>query len=142
MYSTIIYTLVAISTSLLQPLSAHSAGDHSLESVPMSSRSPSSERHHIGDHLGDVVGDMDTMSDDQLRFLYFKMHDTDSNEKLDGKELVDSLLHFHVEEGQPKVFGSDELANMIDPILKSDDVNWDGFIDYQEFVRAQKARGF
>ena len=33
----------------------------------------------------------------------------------------------------------DELQNMIDPILDSDDKNKDGFIDYPEFIAAQQA---
>jgi len=45
--------------------------------------------------------------------------------------------------GQPipeaKIFKDDELTNMIDPILTSDDKNKDGFIDYPEFVQAQQA---
>ena len=31
---------------------------------------------------------------------------------------------------------------MIDPILNMDDKNQDGYIDYAEFVAAQKSRGF
>ena len=45
--------------------------------------------------------------------------------------------------GQPipeaKIFKDDELVNMIDPILDSDDKNRDGYIDYPEFVQAQQA---
>ncbi|VDM82862.1 unnamed protein product [Strongylus vulgaris] len=33
-----------------------------------------------------------------------------------------------------------ELESMIDSILKDDDFNSDGFIDYAEFLRAQKMR--
>lgn len=137
--------LVIVISSLLELAvghADHSTHHHSHESVPMTSRSHLSERHHIGDHLGDVVGDMDNLSPEELRFLYFKMHDSDGDERLDGKELVNSLLHFHVEESSAKIFASDELANMIDPILRSDDSNCDGFIDYREFVAAQKVRGF
>lgn len=45
--------------------------------------------------------------------------------------------------GQPlpeeKIFKDDELVNMIDPILATDDKNQDGYIDYPEFVLAQQA---
>lgn len=44
--------------------------------------------------------------------------------------------------GTTKIFTDQELVNMIDPILEMDDRNKDGFIDYPEFVAAQKARGF
>ena len=41
----------------------------------------------------------------------------------------------HVEE---KIFSDEELNTLIDPILSSDDLNRDGFIDYPEFIRAQQ----
>ena len=37
----------------------------------------------------------------------------------------------------PKLFPDEELIQLIDPILKMDDNNQDGYIDYAEFVRAQ-----
>lgn len=37
-----------------------------------------------------------------------------------------------------KIFKDDELEQLIDPILKMDDANRDGFIDYPEFVQAQQ----
>ena len=40
---------------------------------------------------------------------------------------------------EEKIFKDDELVNMIDPILATDDKNHDGFIDYPEFVMAQQA---
>lgn len=39
---------------------------------------------------------------------------------------------------QEKVFGDEELVNLIDPIFAVDDSNNDGFIDYPEFVQAQQ----
>lgn len=44
--------------------------------------------------------------------------------------------------GTTKIFTDTELANMIDPILEVDDKNKDGFIDYPEFIAAQRTRGF
>lgn len=38
------------------------------------------------------------MSEDELQFHYFKLHDNDDNNRLDGLELVKSLIHWHVEE--------------------------------------------
>ena len=100
------------------------------------------------DHM-EVPIDTSNMSEQELQFHYFKMHDADGNNKLDGCELVKSLIHWHDESnhdpnsGQPipeaKVFKDDELINMIDPILATDDKNSDGYIDYPEFVLAQKA---
>jgi Ca2+-binding EF-hand superfamily protein len=93
------------------------------------------------------------MSEQELQFHYFKMHDNDNNNKLDGCELIKSLIHWHVQEGEhqhgqaqkdpntppplPKVFTEQEMVDLIDPIMNSDDANRDGFIDYAEFVAAQ-----
>jgi Ca2+-binding EF-hand superfamily protein len=41
-------------------------------------------------------------------------------------------------DAKQKIFDDEELRNMIDPILVSDDRNKDGFIDYPEFIAAQK----
>lgn len=118
------------------------------------------DRAHIQEHLSEMLGpnqDMSKMSEEELQFHYFKLHDNDDNNKLDGLELIKSLIHWHVEEskhlaqqgqqqptphGTTKLFTDAELQAMIDPILQMDDRNRDGFIDYPEFVAAQKSRGF
>jgi len=107
------------------------------------------EREHMKEHL-DVPIDTSKMSDQELQFHYFKMHDTDGNNRLDGCELVKSLIHWHGDGSnhkpssgsgsKVKIFQDQELAGMIDPILVSDDRNKDGFIDYYEFVAAQNAQ--
>ncbi|GBP39246.1 Multiple coagulation factor deficiency protein 2 homolog [Eumeta japonica] len=106
------------------------------------------ERDHIQEHL-DVPIDTSKMTEQELQFHYFKMHDSDNNNKLDGCELIKSLIHWH-EQGHKqhppqqnapvgeKIFQDDELVNLIDPILNMDDHNRDGFIDYPEFIRAQQ----
>lgn len=38
---------------------------------------------------------------------------------------------------EPPHFEDEQLAFLIDPLLKSDDVNNDGMIDYPEFIAAQ-----
>ena len=43
----------------------------------------------------DVPVDTSKLSEKELQFHYFKMHDSDNNNKLDGCELVKSLIHWH-----------------------------------------------
>ncbi|KAA0187952.1 hypothetical protein HAZT_HAZT009690 [Hyalella azteca] len=57
-------------------------------------QSLSGERDHIKDHL-EVPLDTSGMSEQELQFHYFKMHDADNNNKLDGQELIKSLFHWH-----------------------------------------------
>lgn len=39
---------------------------------------------------------------------------------------------------EEKIFTDDELVALIDPILTTDDISRDGYIDYPEFIRAQQ----
>ncbi|KAM8706216.1 hypothetical protein ACLKA7_010485 [Drosophila subpalustris] len=55
------------------------------------------ERAHIQEHM-QVPIDTSKMSEAELQFHYFKMHDSDNNNKLDGCELIKSLIHWHVED--------------------------------------------
>lgn len=43
----------------------------------------------------DVPIDTSKMTEQELQFHYFKMHDADNNNKLDGCELIKSLIHWH-----------------------------------------------
>ncbi|XP_055920528.1 nuclear transcription factor Y subunit beta-like [Eupeodes corollae] len=107
------------------------------------------EKAHIQDHI-EVPLDTSKMSEQELQFHYFKMHDSDHNNKLDGCELIKSLIHWHEKgskedahqhEGtghQDKIFSDEELIALIDPILEMDDSGRDGYIDYPEFIKAQQ----
>ena len=42
----------------------------------------------------DIPMDVSAMSEEELMFYYFRMHDVDLNGKLDGCELIKSLIHW------------------------------------------------
>lgn len=102
------------------------------------------EKDHIQEHM-EVPLDTSKMTEQELQFHYFKMHDADNNNKLDGCELIKSLIHWH-EQGREaggahpgeKLFKDEELVTVIDPILSVDDNNNDGYIDYPEFIQSQQ----
>lgn len=48
------------------------------------------------EHLNANI-DTSKMNEQELQFHYFKMHDADNNNKLDGCELIKSLIHWHGE---------------------------------------------
>jgi len=82
------------------------------------------------------------MTDQELQFHYFKMHDADNNNKLDGSELIKSLIHWHEEDAHGhKVTGveskpaytDDDLEALIDSLLKDMDTNHDGYVTYSEY---------
>ena len=83
-------------------------------------------------------------SEEEMEFHYFKLHDYDSNNKLDGLELAAALTHFHEGESDSAArahniaLDDEELSNLIDQIMAEDDLNDDGYIDYYEFIHAQR----
>ncbi|XP_052272991.1 multiple coagulation factor deficiency protein 2 homolog isoform X2 [Dreissena polymorpha] len=110
------------------------------------------DAEHIKEHLKDVVEKpKEEMTEEELEFHYFKLHDYDGNNKLDGVEITKAITHFHDEEpdkdtGKPRppppTLSDKDIEGIIDSILQQDDLNKDGYIEYMEFVTAQrKARG-
>ncbi|KAH0999118.1 hypothetical protein HUJ04_005386 [Dendroctonus ponderosae] len=95
---------------------------------------------HIQEHM-EVPIDTSKMSDQELQFHYFKMHDSDNNNKLDGCELIKSLIHWHVDhesgskkEENIKIWSDEELQTNIDSLLQIYDRNYDGEITWVEFA--------
>lgn len=37
---------------------------------------------------------------------------------------------------EPQIFQDSQLAFLVDPVLRDEDINRDGFIDYAEFIAA------
>ncbi|XP_059054993.1 multiple coagulation factor deficiency protein 2 homolog isoform X3 [Achroia grisella] len=97
------------------------------------------EREHIQEHM-DVPIDTSKMSEQELQFHYFKMHDADNNNKLDGCELIKSLIHWHDSDGKELdsavLYREADLEEIIEGAMKQADRNNDGFIDYYEFKSA------
>jgi len=101
------------------------------------------DKEHIQEHLkeaGVAVDPTQNMSERDLQFHYFKVHDLDNNDKLDGIELANAMAHYHDEETGEKAedYTEAELASMVDQILDEDDLNKDGYIDYPEFIQSQQ----
>nr|XP_058134491.1 multiple coagulation factor deficiency protein 2 isoform X2 [Dasypus novemcinctus]XP_058134492.1 multiple coagulation factor deficiency protein 2 isoform X2 [Dasypus novemcinctus]XP_058134493.1 multiple coagulation factor deficiency protein 2 isoform X2 [Dasypus novemcinctus]XP_058134494.1 multiple coagulation factor deficiency protein 2 isoform X2 [Dasypus novemcinctus] len=97
------------------------------------------DQEHIMEHLEGVINKPEAeMSPQELQLHYFKMHDYDGNNLLDGLELSTAITHVHKEEGseQAAPMNEDELINLIDGVLRDDDKNNDGYIDYAEFAKS------
>ncbi|CAK1553232.1 unnamed protein product [Leptosia nina] len=91
------------------------------------------ERDHIQEHM-DVPIDTSKMSDQELQFHYFKMHDADNNNKLDGCELIKSLIHWHGQvDKSHRVYSDQQLEKLLETALNHTDLNNDGYIDYLEY---------
>jgi Ca2+-binding EF-hand superfamily protein len=81
------------------------------------------------------------MTPEEQNFYYFKLHDTNNDNRLDGLEVIAAFHHAHEEEKdqnntQTERVDDEELINLIDDILKGEDLDNDGFISYEEFKYA------
>jgi len=96
---------------------------------------------HIKEHLKEEIGDVkEEMSDEDMQFHYFRLHDYDGNKKLDGLEIFKALSHYHNETGINDTASTAEenMAKTVDQILSYDDTNNDGYIDYPEYIKSQE----
>jgi Ca2+-binding EF-hand superfamily protein len=104
---------------------------------------------HIRHDLeGQINKPTEEMTPEEQNFYYFKLHDTNNDNHLDGLEVIAAFDHVHDEEYAHEIItneqnsteterlGDDELTNLVDDILKEEDLDRDGFISYEEFKHA------
>ncbi|KAK2582278.1 hypothetical protein KPH14_004621 [Odynerus spinipes] len=109
---------------------------------------------HLKEDMGPIAAQLDfsKMSEQEIEFHYFKVHDIDNNTKLDGLEILYAIqhtLHEHnsaadeskssdeVHEDEEQVKPEDELPwiiDFIDRVLEEDDLDNDGYLGYVEYV--------
>jgi len=128
---------------LLLPTPSHSHGGHSHgEKKSALDGKHVHDVEHIKEHLKEDNPQVktDNLSEADMQFHYFKAHDSDNDDKLDGIELANAMAHYHDEDAgeKPEDYTEHELASMVDQILDEDDLNKDGYIDYPEFIASQK----
>lgn len=85
------------------------------------------------------------MSEEEKNFYYFKLHDLDNNNNLDGLEMLTAATH-HDHQGIKKIAetGDEEhlehnlnhIVEVIDDFLSFADTDGDGFLNYPEYIRA------
>lgn len=102
---------------------------------------------HIRHDLeGQINKPNEQMTPEEQNFYYFKLHDTNNDNRLDGLEVVAAFDHVHQENNDNATTGQapphhermadEELIRLVDDILKEEDLDRDGYISYQEFKRA------
>ncbi|XP_053679544.1 multiple coagulation factor deficiency protein 2 homolog isoform X3 [Anopheles nili] len=120
-------------------------GDHGQQQV-LHTGNLQQEKQHIAEHM-DVPIDTSKMSEQELQFHYFKMHDSDNNNKLDGCELIKSLIHWHEKDDsqsdhhhEPVPYTDEQLSGIVDAVMKNMDRNNDGVVDWPEYVLSSSRR--
>ncbi|XP_011193290.2 involucrin isoform X2 [Zeugodacus cucurbitae] len=136
----------------VQQHAQHAPHGHHGQQQVLNAANIQDERAHIQEHM-QVPIDTSKMSEAELQFHYFKMHDSDNNNKLDGCELIKSLIHWHVQgshdkkdehhgtdEEKGKIYSDESLTDIIDYVLKQMDLNNDGYVDYAEYRKSEEAQ--
>ncbi|XP_071962515.1 multiple coagulation factor deficiency protein 2 homolog [Antedon mediterranea] len=107
------------------------------------------DEDHIKEHLQQEM-DIDIeekMSDEELEFHYFKLHDFDNNTKLDGLEILNAISHvLPFEPKSPETKTEQQIldekmeyfAEVIEQVLQEDDYNNDGYLTYLEYVLSRR----
>jgi len=111
-------------------------------------------REHLKEHLKESLGIDDKTADQWLQendehMQFFLVHDYDHNSKLDGLELLKSIIHHehqhregHDEKKEEPQQDPEQFASFIDTLMDDNDTNKDGYLDYMEymaFVKRQQA---
>ncbi|XP_054759741.1 multiple coagulation factor deficiency protein 2 homolog [Lytechinus pictus] len=104
-------------------------------------------KEHVKEHLeGQVDTEEKEMTDEELEFHYFKLHDFDNNTKLDGLEIMAAISHVVPFEPPEKDMSIIQIADarvkyfagIIDQVMLDDDFNQDGYLTYLEYVLSRR----
>lgn len=116
------------------------------------------DTEHLVDDLGDwyTKAELETMNVDEKIFTWFTAHDWDTDDHLDGLEMLKAMSHEHnyhhpEEEHIPEDDQVHDPAQhtdaaerqrfrriekIVDTILEEDDSNFDGLVSFPEFMTA------
>ncbi|XP_070590660.1 multiple coagulation factor deficiency protein 2 [Erythrolamprus reginae] len=138
-YSIYFLCCIILATSIISSAEDHIDGSH--HPNMRLDKNMVQDKDHIMEHLDGVVDKPEAeMSPHELQLHYFKMHDYDGNNLLDGLELATAISHVHKQADGEHVqtIKEEELINLIDGVLRDDDKNNDGYIDYAEFAKSME----
>lgn len=143
----------------------HHPRGHSPQAGP-----PKLDEHfiHEAEHLREDLGawaknkELSEMTEDEKNFYYFKVHDADNNDFLDGLEMLQAATHraghiHKIDRDEELLKMEDELnrivgkyysinlffifkinffTDVIDDFLSFADLNHDGYLNYPEYAKA------
>ncbi|VDO47869.1 unnamed protein product [Haemonchus placei] len=89
---------------------------------------------HMKEHLKDKIEIDAPRSEAQKRFHYFWINDLNHDGKLDGLEILKSMIHSH--DGRlSEVLSDEQVEKVVDKALNTADVDRDGLVTFAEFKK-------
>nr|CAB3263685.1 multiple coagulation factor deficiency protein 2 homolog [Phallusia mammillata] len=105
---------------------------------------PSTEHNkaHLKEDLSGIIDkNPEDMNPVELQFHYFRQHDYDNDEKLDGNEIIMSILHHEQQSMETnggnqaeRGFTDEQLISIVEEVLKYQDTDGDGKLDFHEYT--------
>ncbi|KAF6017178.1 hypothetical protein EB796_024508 [Bugula neritina] len=94
------------------------------------------DKEHVIEELQDQINVNNSktkhMTDEEIQFNYFRVHDLDGNSLLDGLEILKAVLHSKYSTEQDTNITS--AVETVDNYLEREDLNNDGYITFAEFM--------
>ncbi|CAO3667001.1 unnamed protein product [Rhizopus stolonifer] len=96
---------------------------------------------HVQKHLNalnskDADQTLPDLSDEDIIYYLFLIHDRNGDGFLDGHELRQAFTDFGDEDAS-KFLSLEEVTEMIDHVIEEDDLNGDGLISWSEYLESQ-----
>lgn len=120
-------------------IQAHGGGAHDHSNSFLNAKSEITD--HDIEHLKGTLQlkkPIKDMTKEEKQFYYFKQADTDNDDRLDGLEILATMIRFEEEDAEysntvPEIRSDDEWAEMLDRALVGQDIDDDGFVSFWEF---------
>ncbi|XGW05626.1 hypothetical protein V3C99_016186 [Haemonchus contortus] len=91
------------------------------------------------EHLKDKIEIDAPRSEDQKRFHYFWINDLNHDGKLDGLEILKSMMHSH--DGRlSEVLSDEQVEKVVDKALNTADVDRDGLVSFAEYKKVTEPK--
>ncbi|XP_053696734.1 multiple coagulation factor deficiency protein 2 homolog [Sabethes cyaneus] len=144
----IVVNTLVIATSTLQFATAkgphHPRGDYSARSRKLDEHLHAKDNHIQQDlkHLSIGEEELAKMSDEEKNFYFFKLHDSDNNDHLDGLEILHAATHHsdgHVhklERDNENESSENSVIDVIDDFIAYADLDQNGLLTYPEYMKA------
>lgn len=82
---------------------------------------------HAGEEIEQVAQkSLEEMNEEEKQFYYFKQHDADDNDLLDGLELIQAVVKYEKSDPSHTPLVEAQLSEMVDYVLKNEDLDDDG----------------
>ncbi|CAF0898325.1 unnamed protein product [Brachionus calyciflorus] len=108
--------------------------------------------NHVTEHLKEKIDVKRDLTPEEIEFFYFMEHDFNNDSRLDGLEILSAIKHsdlakdLQIDTSKIEKSKQREAFNMevnyytdiIDEILKEDDLNNDGYLSYLEYSLARR----